>query len=92
MVNRRFKLAAFPLLTFLAVLSGCATRPVMQPPPVYDPVLSLAMNIVVAGGLVDRLGNKLLMDRSAQEWTRLGGAFLGQRGSSNALVSAGYAA
>ena len=55
----------------LVALGGCASGPVaprttvIDPPPPYDPTLSRAMNIVIAGGLVSRPGGPILNDAPA---------------------------
>ncbi len=63
----------------LLALGGCASGPVaprttvIEPPPPYDPTLSRAMNIVIAGGLVSRPGGPILNDVPAARTSMPGG-------------------
>jgi len=78
----------------LGVLGGCATGPVaprttvIDPPPPYDPTLSRAMNIVIAGGLVGRPGGPILNDVPAAPFD----AGRNGRSGTSTATDLGYAA
>jgi len=78
----------------LLTLGGCASGPVaprttvIDPPPPYDPTLSRAMNIVIAGGLVSRPGGPILNDVPAVPLD----AGRGGRSGTRTATDLGYAA